>query len=77
LNKVIASPEAANFSRKGTVLLVVKDNSNYIAKSVITWPAFLRLINENPNLIYKIIFEGKIPPFINNKNVLAIIHLIK
>ncbi|MCP8305466.1 MAG: hypothetical protein H3Z50_08405 [archaeon] len=77
LKKVTVSPEAANFSRRGRVLLAVKDGSNYIGKSVITWSAFLRLMNESPDLIYKLVVEGKIPPFVNNKNVSAIIHTIK
>ncbi len=75
LKKVTISPEAANFSRRGRVLLAVKYGPNYIGKSVITWSAFLRLMNKNPDPIYKLVIEGKIPFFINNKNVSAIIRL--
>ncbi len=74
LKKVTISYEVANFSRKGRVVIVVKNGSNYIGKSVITWPAFLRLMNENSNLIYKLVVEGKIPPCINNKNFSSIFH---
>jgi len=74
LKKVTISPEAANFSRKGRVLIVVKNGSNYIGKSVITWSAFLRMMNENSNFIYNLVIEGKIPPFINNKNISSIFH---
>lgn len=73
LNRVIVVPEAARFSRKGRVLMVIKLGSNYIAKSVILWPAFLRLIKENSNMIYEHLIEGKIPPFVNNKNVKVIL----
>lgn len=73
LKRVIVVPEAARFSRKGRILMTIKLGSNYVAKSVILWSAFLRLINEDPNLIYNMLTEGKIPPFINNKNIKAII----
>ena len=73
LKRVIVVPEAARFSRKGRVLMAIKLDSNYIAKSVILWSAFLRLMNEDSNLIYSMLMEGKIPPFVNNKSVKAII----
>jgi hypothetical protein len=44
-----------------------------MAKSVVTWSAFLRLMNENPNEIYGMFMEGKIPPFVNDKNVSTIV----
>ncbi|MCP8309834.1 MAG: hypothetical protein H3Z54_14310 [archaeon] len=73
LKKVIVVPEAAKFSRKGRVLMAIKLDSDYIAKSVISWSTFLRLMNENPDAIYKMLIEGKIPPFVNNKNISAIV----
>ncbi|MCP8322518.1 MAG: hypothetical protein H3Z52_16500 [archaeon] len=73
LKKIIVVPKAAKFSKKGRVLMAIKFDSDYIAKSVISWSAFLRLMNENPDTIYKMFMEGKIPPFVNNKNVSAIV----
>lgn len=73
LKKVIVAFEAAKFSKKGRILMVIKSGSDYIAKSVILWSAFLRIMNENPDAIYKMFVEGKIPPFVNNKNVSDIV----
>ena len=73
LKRVVVVPEASRFSRKGRVLMVIKLDSDYIAKSVTSWSAFLRLMNENPDSIYNMLMEGKIPPFVNNKNISAIV----
>ncbi|MEM3383486.1 MAG: hypothetical protein QXL52_03650 [Nitrososphaerales archaeon] len=73
LKRVVVVSEAARFSRKGRILMVIKLGSKYVAKSVISWSAFLRLINEDTNLIYNMLIEGKFPPFINDKNIKAII----
>lgn len=73
LKRITVVPEAARFSKKGRILMVIKSNSHYMAKSVVTWSAFLRLMNENPNEIYGMFMEGKIPPFVNDKNVSTIV----
>ena len=74
LKKVIVSPQSAIFSRKGRILLTFKKGSNYKAKCVITWPAFLKLMNEDPGSIYEKFSKGKFPPFVNSKNLLIFIH---
>lgn len=73
LKKVIVVSEAAKFSKKGRVLMAIKSNSDYIAKNVILWSAFLRIMDENPDVIYKMFMEGEIPPFVNDRNVSTVI----
>ncbi|MCP8322319.1 MAG: hypothetical protein H3Z52_15485 [archaeon] len=73
LKKIVVVPEAARFSRKGRVIMAIKLDSDYIAKSVVSWSAFLRLMDENPDAIYNMLIEGKIPPFVNNNNISAIV----
>jgi hypothetical protein len=73
LKRVIVEFDAAEFSKKGRVLMAIKSGSDYIVKSVILWSAFLRIVNENPDAIYRMLIEGKMPPFVNNRNVSAIV----
>ena len=73
LKRVIVEFNASKFSKRGRVLMAIKSGSDYVVKSVILWSAFLRIMNENPDAIYKILIEGKMPPFVNNRNFSAII----
>ena len=73
LKRVIVEFNASKFSKRGRVLMAIKSGSDYIVKSVILWSAFLRIMNENPVAIYKMLIEGKMPPFVNNRNFSAII----
>jgi len=73
LKRVIVEFDAAKFSKNGRILMAIKSGSDYIAKSVILWSAFLRIVNENPDAIYKMLIEGKIPAFVNDRNVSAIV----
>jgi len=77
LKRVIVVAEAARFSRRGRVLMAVKSGSNYIAKSVITWPAFLRMMGGDSITIYKMLMSGSIPPFVNSRNVSTIVHVAR
>ena len=73
LKRVIVEFNASKFSKRGRVLMAIKSGSDYVVKSVISWSAFLRIMNENPDAIYKMLIEGKMPPFVNNRNFSAIV----
>jgi len=73
LKRVIVEFNASKFSKRGRVLMAIKSGSDYVVKSVISWSAFLRIMNENPDAICKMLIEGKMPPFVNNRNFSAIV----
>lgn len=50
--KILVDQSIAKFCSRGKILLVVKDNSHYRARYVITWPAFLNIMRGNSELFY-------------------------
>lgn len=68
---------AARFSRKGRVLLAVKEGTGFVARCAITWPAFLQLMHEEPQAVYELERSGLLPPFVNEKNLPIIIARLK
>lgn len=70
---VIVSRRAARFCRRGRVLLAKKRNGIFISETIIDWPAFLRIIRMDENLIYRRLVEGDSPPAFLNRRNLAIL----
>lgn len=50
--KILVDQDIAKFCSRGKILLVVRDNSHYRARYVITWPAFLNIMRGNSELFY-------------------------
>jgi len=71
---VIVSPRAARFCRRGRVLLAKKKDGIFISDTVIDWPAFLRIIRMDENLVYERLVENSNPPaFINRRTLIAVL----
>lgn len=69
---VIVSPRAARFCRRGRVLLIKKKDNIFISETIIEWPAFLRIIKINENLVYERLVVNPNPPvFINRRTLTA------
>lgn len=68
LGSVLVEPRAARYCRKGRVLIVVRG----VARHVLTWPAFLRLIKLDPDRVLLTVMGGGIPPFLNLRALKAL-----
>ena len=51
--KILVDQGIAKFCSRGKILLVVRDDSHYRARYVITWPAFLNIMRGNSESFYK------------------------
>jgi hypothetical protein len=69
LDRVVVSRDAAKFCRKGRILMVELKGRRPIAKSVVSWAAFVRLMREDSEQIYFLFKGDKIPPFIGLKEL--------
>lgn len=58
---VIVSPKAARFCRRGRILIVKDRGEDYISDTIIEWPVFLRLIQQDQDLTYKFFIENPDP----------------
>jgi len=65
--KILADQGIAKFCSRGKILLVVKDNSHYRAKYVITWPAFLNIMRGNSELFYNALIRSNTKELIGVK----------
>jgi len=69
--KILVDQSIAKFCSRGKVLLVVKDNSHYRAKYVITWPAFLNVMRGNSESFYNALTQSDAKELIGVKQAKA------
>ncbi|MEM1550439.1 MAG: hypothetical protein QXR13_00720, partial [Candidatus Bathyarchaeia archaeon] len=70
---VIVSPRAARFCRRGRILVVKRKNDIFISETIMDWPAFLKMIKMDENLIYKHLVEKSNPPaFLKRRNFITL-----
>lgn len=63
---VVVSPKAARFCRRGRILIIKDRGEDFISDTVLEWPAFINLIKQDQNLVYKFFVENSSPlPFLN------------
>lgn len=75
---VIVSEKAARFCKRGRVLVAKKRNNIFISETIIDWPAFLRIIKMDEELIYRwLIVDPNPPAFINRRNLTALLNAKK
>lgn len=67
---VIVSPKAARFCRRGRVLIAKNGDYNFTSDTVVEWPAFLKLIRQDPNSVYSLLIENPYPPSFLNTRIL-------
>lgn len=71
--RVVVSPRAARFCRRGRILVIRLGRGYPSSETVIDWPAFLRLIRMNGDLVYKLLIEARDPPaFLNRRSLSAL-----
>lgn len=70
INNVIVSHKASKFCRRGRILIVKRVNGKFISKTVIDWPAFIKIMRLNEDLIYNLLIENENPPVFLNKRIL-------
>ncbi len=69
--KILVDQDIAKFCSRSKVLLVVKDNSHYRAKHVITWPAFLNVMRGNSESFYNALIQSDAKELIGVKQAKA------
>lgn len=67
LGKILVQQDVARFCSRGKVLLVVKENSHYRARYVITWPAFVNIMRSNSELFYQALIGSETTELIGVK----------
>ena len=65
--KMLVDQEIAKFCSRGKILLVVRDNSHYRGKYVITWPAFLNVMRGNSESFYNSLIHSDMKELIGVK----------
>ncbi|MEM2210222.1 MAG: hypothetical protein QXW83_04640 [Nitrososphaerales archaeon] len=76
VRKIKVDEKASRFCKRGRVLIAIKEGSKFKAVSVVTWPAFLKLMHKNPERIYQLLTNDNLPPFIGLKQLLYLKDLI-
>ncbi len=56
--KILVDPEIAKFCSRSKVLLVLKDNSHYRGRYVVTWAAFLNIMRGNSEAFYNALIRS-------------------
>ena len=56
--KILVDQRIAKFCSRSKVLLVMKDNSHYRARYVITWPAFLNIMRSDSESFYNALISS-------------------
>ncbi|HLE34298.1 MAG TPA: hypothetical protein VI698_00245 [Nitrososphaerales archaeon] len=56
--KILVDQSIAKFCSRSKVLLVMKDNSHYRARYVITWPAFLNIMRSDSESFYNALISS-------------------
>ncbi len=56
--KILVDQGIAKFCSRSKVLLVMKDNSHYRARYVITWPAFLNIMRSDSESFYNALISS-------------------
>jgi len=75
---ITVSPRAARFCRRGRILVVKREDHNFISETIIDWPVLLRLMKMNEDLAYKYLVENPDPPpFLNMRIFKAILPRLK
>ena len=69
LGKVTVSEEASPYCRRGRILALVKKRGRYIARSVITWPAFIKLMRGRADRAYELIVREEFPYFVHQRSL--------
>ena len=57
--KVLVDESIARFCSRGKVLLLVRENAHYVARYVITWPAFLNVMRGDPERFYNELIRSR------------------
>ncbi|MEM2169347.1 MAG: hypothetical protein QW186_06040 [Candidatus Bathyarchaeia archaeon] len=71
---VIISKRAARFCRRGRVLVAKRRNGIFFSETIIDWPAFLRIVKINENLVYRRLVEEPNPPaFLNRRSLIILV----
>ena len=65
--KILVDQGIAKFCSRGKILLVVRDNSHYRARYVITWPAFLNIMRGNSESFYNALISSNTKELIGVK----------
>jgi len=72
IDKAEVSESAAPYCKRGRILAMVKEDSHYVARSVIPWPIFLRIMRGLQDEIYNLIVSNRIPPYVNRNVIEAL-----
>jgi hypothetical protein len=56
--KILVDQDIAKFCSRGKILLLVRNESHYRAKYVITWPAFLNIMRGNSESFYNTLINS-------------------
>ena len=51
--KILVDRDIAKYCSRGKVVLALRENSNFNGRYVITWPAFLNIMRNDPELFYR------------------------
>jgi hypothetical protein len=65
--KVLVEEGVAKFCSRGKVLLLIRDDSHYTARYVITWPAFLNVMRGDAGRFYDALVRSGITELVGVK----------
>ena len=72
--KILVDREVARFCSRGKILLVVRENSHFKGRYIITWPAFLNIMRNNPELFYNALIKKDLKELIGVKQAKEIMN---
>lgn len=65
--KILVDQSIAKFCSRSKILLVIRDNSHYRGRYVITWPAFLNVMRGNSESFYNSLIRSDMKELIGVK----------
>jgi hypothetical protein len=75
LDKIAVDGDIAKFCSRGKVILVMRENSHYRGRYVITWPAFLNVMRGNPEAFYHTLLSSNVRELMGVKQTKAMMAL--
>jgi len=73
LKRVLVSEKASPFCRWGVILAAINIGGRYVANTVLTWPAFLKIMRGKAEEAHQLLSKPSgVPPYLDVKDIVAL-----
>jgi len=72
LKRVVVSKRASRFCRRGVILAALKTDGCYKVNTVLSWPAFLKVMRGKAEEVYRLLSNPAAPPYLDVREITAL-----